>query len=314
MELSSCWIVTEKLAGLQNQAIGLCEALGLPYSLKEIKKPQNLWQRLFPPHHGLVPPWPDVLVSCGRQSVPVSLHIRSASAGHTFTIHIQDPFIDPKNFDVVVVPEHDKLQGHNVLATRGAIHHVNQKKLAFGAGHFAERLSHLPRPLIGVLVGGKNRHHDFSEKSARELASMLSQAAQKNGGSIALTFSRRTGSANETLIRSGLQEIPAYIWDSQGENPYFGLLALADVIITTSDSISMVSEACYTGKPVYVYPLPGGGKRHKEFLKDLIQRGIIRFFEENIETWSYPPLDETKRAAVFIRQRFLNRKTSDQKS
>ena len=129
LPISSCWIVTEGLIGLQNQAIGLAQALGLAYVLKEVKKPRGLWQLLSPGRHDFTSPWPDLLISCGRQSVAASVAVRRASANKTFTVHIQDPRIDPKNFDVVIVPAHDKLHGDNVFVTQGAIHHVSREKL-----------------------------------------------------------------------------------------------------------------------------------------------------------------------------------------
>jgi uncharacterized protein len=312
--IPSCWIMTEGLKGLQNQAIGLAQALGFPYVLKELIKPKSFWRLLphsywpasfFSNGHSLAPPWPDLLISCGRCSVAASLAIKKASAGKTFTIHIQHPHIDPKNFDIVIAPLHDRLHGSNVFVTQGAIHHVTTEKLTNAASHFRPLLDYLPRPLIGVLIGGKNRHQKFSSECARDFAAKLSAAAMNTGSGLAITPSRRTGAKIEEILRQSLKKIPAYIWDGQAENPYLGLLALADVIIVTSDSISMISEACFTGKPVYVYELPGCGRRHKQFLDNLLKKGMIRPFLGKIEMWEYQPLDETRRAADFVRGRLF---------
>jgi len=302
--ISPCWIVTEGLVGLQNQAIGLAQALGLPYVLKEVKKPKGLWQLLSPDRHDFTPPWPDILISCGRQSGPVSVAIRRASENKTFTVHIQDPFMDPKQFDVVIVPAHDKLQGSNVFVTQGSIHHVSTEKLISAAEHFRPLLASMPRPLISVLVGGKNRHQNFSTVSAHDFAGKLLAAATNTGGGLAISTSRRTGARNEAILRQDLKGYPSYIWEGTEENPYLGLLALADVIIVTSDSISMISEACSTGKPVYIYELPNGGKRHKQFCESLIQSGTARLFSGTVEIWKNTPLDETRRAADFVHERY----------
>jgi hypothetical protein len=304
LPISSCWIVTEGLIGLQNQAIGLAQALGLPYVLKEVKKPKGLWQLLSPGRHDLTPPWPDLLISCGRRSVAASVAVRRASGNKTFRVHIQDPLIDPKNFDVVIVPAHDKLRGENVFVTQGAIHHVSREKLISAAGHFRSLLAPLPRPLLSVLVGGKNRYQSFSDASAHDFAKKLRLAATSTGGGLAVSFSRRTGARNEALLRQDLAGILSYIWEGTGENPYFGLLAFADVIIVTNDSISMVSEACSTGKPVYIYELPNGGKRHKQFCGSLIQSGNARLFSGTVEIWKNTPLDETRKAADFVYERY----------
>ena len=104
LPISSCWIVTEGLVGLQNQAIGLAQALGVPYVLKEVKKPKSLWQYLLPGRHDLTPPWPDLLISCGRRSVAVSVAVRRASGNKTFTVHIQDPLLIPKRLMLLLCP------------------------------------------------------------------------------------------------------------------------------------------------------------------------------------------------------------------
>jgi mitochondrial fission protein ELM1 len=313
------WVVTQGLKGIQNQAIGLAQALGISYVYKEIRKPKNLW-RLWPVSYWpdplslsmdgqrFIPPWPDVLISCGRCSIPVSLAIKRASAGKTFTIHIQNPQIDPRNFDIVIAPMHDQVHGSNVLSTQGALHHITTEKLKEAANHFRPLLASLPRPLIGVLMGGKNKHQGFSPMAMRDFADQLSSAAVSTGGGLAITPSRRTNMEMERILRECFKGMPAYyIWDTQSENPYLGLLALSDVIVVTSDSISMISEACFTGKPVYVYELPGAGRRHKSFLDNLLRAGMIRPFLGKIEKWEYHPLDETRYAADFVRKQFFKK-------
>jgi mitochondrial fission protein ELM1 len=313
LPISSCWVVAEGLIGLQNQAIGLAQALGLPYILKEVKKPKSLWQFISPDRRDFIPPWPDMLISCGRQSGPVAVEIRRASKYKTFTVHIQDPFIDHKKFDVVIVPAHDKMRGENVFVTQGSVHRVNPEKLMSVEGHFRPLLSFLPRPLISVLVGGKNKHQNFSDILAHDFAGKLKTAVKNTAGGLAVSFSRRTGERSEAIIRQDLKGCPSYIWDGTGENPYFGLLALADMIIVTSDSVSMVSEVCSTGKPVYIYELPNAGKRHKQFYESLIQNGKARPFLGSVEIWKNTPLDETRKAAQFVGERFLEKKSRDNK-
>jgi len=300
--------MSEGLAGLQNQAIGLAQTLGLPYELKEVKKSKGLWQLFSSDRHDFTPPWPDILISCGRQGGLVAADIRRASENKTFTVQIQDPFMDPGQFDVVIVPAHDKLRGENVFVTQGSVHHVSMEKLNSAAERFRPLLASTPRPLITVLVGGKNKHQGFSNSSAHDLARNLLAAAKMTGGGLAVTFSRRTGERNEAILRQDLKGHPSYIWDGTGENPYLGMLALADVIIVTNDSVSMMSEACSTGKPVYLYELPNAGKRHKQFCESLIKSGIARPFSGTIEIWKNTPLDETRKAANFVRERYMAKK------
>jgi hypothetical protein len=195
-----------------------------------------------------------------------------------------------------------------VLVTLGAVHRVTRQKLDAAAEQFRQAFAYLPRPLIAVLVGGPSKGQDFTTEMMRDLARKLADAAKESGGGLAITPSRRTGEENVAVLREVLSDTPSFIWDGAGENPYFGLLALADAIVVTSDSVSMISEACFTGKPVHVYDLPGGRKRIMRFERSLRARGMTRAFTGRIESWSYPPLDETRKAAEFVRQRWDEKK------
>ena len=127
------------------------------------------------------------------------------------------------------------------------------------------------------------------------------------GAGLVVTTSRRTGAENEAILRAALADVPSLIWDGQGDNPYFGMLALADAVVVTCDSVSMISEACYTGSPVHVYDFPGGSKRFRRFREDLERGGLTRPFRGRLESWQYTPLDETRRAADFVRSRYALR-------
>jgi mitochondrial fission protein ELM1 len=317
----TCWIVTEGLVGLQNQAKGLAEALGLNWELKAIGAPGLPWKYLPPgmwpasvahEQMGIDPgtaQWPDVVITAGRRSIASSLAIRKASGGKSFTIHVQDPHMSADKFGCVIVAQHDKIRGPNVLATQGALHHVTPKKLDEARAKFSPLFETLPRPLFSVLVGGTSKHTTVTGDTFRDLGVKLAQIAKETGGAIALTPSRRTGKDNEAILREALKNTPAYIWDGTGENPYFGMLAHADYIVATDDSVSMVSEASSTGKPVYIYSLEGRkSKKIGGFMNALIEKGYARAFTGTLEKWNYTPLNDTAEAAAFARARMDERK------
>ena len=209
--------------------------------------------------------WPDVVISSGRGSVAATLAIRRAANPRTFNIHIQSPYVHPSSFDVVVIPQHNSLRGSNVLVTKTALHRVTEVRLVEAAKKFSGRLSHLPRPLIAVLVGGSNKAEQCSPTVIKRLGELLLSAARQSGGSLAVTTSRRTGRENEDVLREHLKPVPLFFWNGADENPYFGLLALADAIVVTSNSVSMVSEASATGKPVHVFTLGDSNKKLHKF-------------------------------------------------
>lgn len=307
----TCWALTEGFAGMESQCVGLAEALGLRYALKRVRRPPMPLQYLPPSlwpnplsralEDRLVPPWPDVLISSGRGSVAAALAVRRASAGKTFSVHIQTPYVNPSRFDLVVIPQHDSLRGDNVLVTRTALHGVTREKLAAAAQHFNVRLSYLPRPLIAVLVGGSNKYQNCSPATMHLMADQLIAATRECGGSLAVTTSRRTGDENEGVLCERLRAVPLFFWDGLEDNPYLGLLALADAIVVTSDSVSMVSEACATGKPVYVFDMGERHKKSRQFHKTLLDDGITRPFAGRVEQWAYDPPNETEKIAAVVR-------------
>lgn len=309
----TCWALTEGFAGMESQCVGLAEALGLPCAIKRVRRPRMPLKYLSPSlwpnplsrtlENVLAPPWPDVLISSGRGSVAAALAVRRASAGKTFTVHIQTPYVDSSRFDLVVIPQHDSLRGDNVLVTRTALHGVTRERLAEAAQRFNARLSYLPRPLIAVLVGGSNKHQNCSPETMHQMADQLIAAARECGGGLAVTTSRRTEEENERVLRERLRAVPLFFWDGVQENPYLGLLALADAIVVTSDSVSMVSEACATGKPVHVFNMGGGHRKLRQFHKTLMDDGVTRPFAARIEQWSYDPPNETEQIATIVRDR-----------
>lgn len=318
----SCWVVSEGIAGLQGQGVGLAQALGIrQWTQFRMAKPGLPW-KLLPSSwwpdglprteqgEKLSPPWPDLLICCGRVSVATALQVKRASGGRTFTVYIQDPFMATSHFDLVLAPAHDRVRGDNALATRGALHRVNAAVLAAAAQKTAPQLAALVRPLVAVLVGGSNKRQTFGAAVMRDFAGKLAAAAQASGATLAITTSRRTGADNERILREALRDVPCWIWDGQGENPYPGMLALADAIVVTCDSVSMTSEACSSGKPVHVYEFPGGSARFRYFHDDLVRAGITRPFRGVFESWQYPPLDETRRAAEYVRARYAARAAS----
>jgi mitochondrial fission protein ELM1 len=309
----ACWVVTPGHAGMENQAVALAEAVGMPFLVKRVK-PRPPWTWLPPGwwpaplkaldqrSDAIAPPWPKLLISCGRRSVPYSLYVRRASGGMTRTVHIQNPQTDLSRFDLIVPPAHDHLSGANVFETVGSLHRVNRSLLEQEAAKFSDRLADVPRPLVAVLIGGTNSYYRMTPAVMDKLAEHLSELARSGGYGLAITPSRRTGDANIKALRSALTDTTAMIWDFEGDNPYFGFLGLADAILVTCDSVNMVSEACATGKPVHVIELDGGSRKFDEFHGNMAARGFTRPFRGVIEQWQYEPLDDLTPAANKVRQ------------
>ncbi|NOT42438.1 MAG: hypothetical protein HOP13_18330 [Alphaproteobacteria bacterium] len=306
------WAISDGRAGMANQVRGLAEAVGLPVQVKTVIPhlpwtllPVTMWpsplSALDAKSSTFEPPWPKVAVGCGWRSIPYVLAVKRLSGGKTFTVQLQDPRIDTKHFDLVVPPEHDDLKAPNVEAIVGSPNAVTRERLDAAAAQWRAKFDAFKRQRIAVLIGGKSKSHRFDENDARNLADQLKDLAPRYD--LMITTSRRTGEAQTNIITNALAGTGAFLWDGTGDNPYFGLLALADVILVTSDSTNMAVEAAATGKPVYIVDLPGGDPKFTHLHKLLERRGIARKFTGEIAQWTYEPLNETARIAALIRRK-----------
>jgi uncharacterized protein len=306
------WILTDGSVGMENQGLAVAEAVGLPVAMKPVTRtdPWRLLptplQLLVPPRlvldGRLAPPWPRLLISIGRQSVPLALAVRRLAEGATFALHIQNPKVPPRLFDLVAAPAHDGLAAPGILMTLGAPHRVTPAKLAAEAPLYAAKVEPLPRPRIAVLLGGHSKGFRFDTETAEKMGARLVAMARAAGGSLLITPSRRTPAAAMARLQAALAGVPSLVWNGEGANPYFAFLGLADVIVTTSDSVNMVTEAAGTGKPVYVYPLPGRSARLARFHAAMRRHGATRPFDGALDSWSYAPVNDTEVIAGAVRQ------------
>ena len=307
----SCWVVSEGMAGTENQCIAVAESLGVSFEVKRIALKQP-WKSLSPyiaferaesfspPLEG---PWPDLVIASGRKAIAASRFIKKASGGKSFTVQVQDPRVSSSQFDLVAVPHHDPTRGDNVIVTDASPNRVTQEGLQTALKEFPQ-LDAMNSPRVAVLIGGSSKAYTMNERVTNILAAQLRDLDAQ----LMVTSSRRTGANNEAILRQALPN--AYFYDGSskngGPNPYFAMLAAADFILVTTDSASMISDACSTGKPVYMIPLEGGHPRIDKLHKHLQDLGVLKVFNGNLETFSYEPLNDALRVADAIRERMNN--------
>lgn len=311
----SVWAVTDGRAGIENQALGLAEALARRIDISLTTKRVRLrtpWSWLPPgfvpaPRQALsigsdpiAPPWPDIFIGCGRASIPFALGIKEWSRGKTFVIQLQDPRVNPREFDVVIPPIHDGLEGQNVLPIVGACHRVTPEKLDEAVLAYPAPLEDMPSPRFAVLIGGKSKRQDISAKRARAIADALVAVQRETGGTLFVTLSRRTGEAARMQLRTWLAPHCAIFYEGEGVNPYFAILGAADHVFVTADSVNMATEAAGTAKPIHILNVDGDAGKLARFHQSLARRGCARAFNGRLETWTYPPLLETDRAAAAV--------------
>jgi mitochondrial fission protein ELM1 len=250
--------------------LGLVEALGWPYEEKQLAfgffeyfpnlvKGASLLPLDVRRSDRLTPPWPDLVVSASKRSVSVALWIRARAGGGTRLVHIGRPWAPLRRFDLIVTtPQYRLPRRYNILHATLPLHRVTPAKLQDAAATWAPRLRDLPRPWTVLLVGGSISPYRFDASAGAQLARAANAFVGRRGGSLLVTSSRRTSQEAMTALTEALT-VPTTIhgWEqSAADNPYLGYLALADDIIVTGDSASMLAEACSTGKPVHIFDLP----------------------------------------------------------
>lgn len=244
---------------------------------------------------------PAVTVGCGRQAALATRLLRDRGAR---AVQILDPRIDPTHWDLVIAPEHDRLRGANVIPVLGSLHPVDDDWLAQGRRDFAD-FAALPAPRTVVLLGGTSPHARFDRMSFEVLAAKLEAALARDGGSVLLTTSRRTDPELIAALAHRYDETPGLVWrgERDGRNPYAGLLAWADRIVCSPDSVNMISEACATRVPVFVFDPDRVRGRPRAFIDALRGRGRIRAMDARLDAFAAEPLRETARVAALVRDR-----------
>jgi len=311
------WVLADDRPGNVTQCRGVADALGLSYEVKEItytaaaSLPNFVLMKSFAgltadARANLTAPWPDLVIAAGRRTAPVARHIKRLNNGSTFLCQIMYPGdAGADEFDLIAIPHHDRMpEADNRLQIIGAPHGVTPEKLTKAAVSFQEKFCRLPKPWIALIVGGSTKRRKFTPEMGAELGRTASEMAVKAGGSLLVTTSRRTEEAATALCEA--ISAPSYLfrWGDEGENPYFGFLALADAIVVTGDSVSMACEACATGKPVYIYaPKRFVARKHALFHQDLYQGDYARPLSGVFEDWSHAPLNPAVDIARAIRQK-----------
>ena len=306
------WAVSDDRAGNLRQATALAEALGAPARLITLQ-PRAPWRWVAPRRwpgsvsafgHDFVDALrdpPAIAVGCGRQSALATRLLRAAGAK---AVQILDPRLDPAHWDLVVAPAHDQLSGSNVITLLGSLNPVDDDWLD-RARHAFARFADLPGPRTALLVGGPTTQAPFDAARFDALCVRLRDLCAESGGSVLATTSRRTPAALAALVRQRFADTPGLVWcgPADGDNPYSGLLAWANRIVCTPDSINLLSEACATRAPVFVFDPACARGRPRRFLDALSARGRIREVDRMLAPFVAEPLRETARIAGEVRAR-----------
>jgi mitochondrial fission protein ELM1 len=300
-------LLTQGMHGMVSQVEGLARALGLTYKHQSIRlKPfwNLLPPKLTPISENLVKEKfvcdSKVIISCGRKSVIPSIALKKRLGKEIFTIHIQDPKVALKHFDLVISPEHDNIKGDNVLTTKGAIHYLTKKEIKDNLNYL--NVNKEKKKLVAFIIGGPNKYYNYNDQAIQQLFTKIKTLFTPDKYKIIIVPSYRTP---EKIIKKAFDtfNFNHIVIKTVDKKAYLSALALADIIVVTCDSTSMISEAAITGKPVYIAMMKSNKNngRFKKFYSLLTDLGITRELKDSVEEWSYESLNEVNRVAPIIK-------------
>tara|TARA_Y100000590_G_scaffold318399_1_gene360266 strand:+ start:597 stop:1535 length:939 start_codon:yes stop_codon:yes gene_type:complete len=303
-------LLTEGLHGMISQVEGLAKALELDYFHEriELNKP---WV-LVPPSLTPVKKFVfknqiskdyDVIISCGRKSVIPSIFLKKNSNKKIINIHIQNPKVSFQNFDFVIIPDHDSIDGNNVLVSKGAIHYLTTHEINNAKDYLQNKIEK-NKDVITLILGGPTKYYNYSNENIIQIFSKIKKQIIEKNLQLIIIPSNRTPDETIQFAKEYFNKNRLII-DTVDKQAYLSSLALAKYIIVTCDSSSMISEAALTGKPVYVAMITPtrSDKRFQKFRNLLQSMNVIRKFNDELETWSYEKLDETNRIAKLIKEK-----------
>lgn len=272
------WVLSSPRAGERTQLLALAGALGCPYEVKQIvHRPGGAMLELLGGEHllgvdtersdPLTGPWPDLVLLAHQSNEMVARWIRRQSGDRARLVLLGRPWAPVETFDLVVTtPQYGLAEAANVLHNLLPLHGVTPERLATAAERWEPRLAHLPRPFVTVLVGGSSGPYVLDEAAAERLGREASALARRLGGSLLVSTSARTKPAAVDALFAAI-DAPSYKhrWAAGADqNPYLGFLGLADRLIVTADSISMIAEAVATGRPVEMFDFGSGSVPMRE--------------------------------------------------
>ena len=302
-------LLTQGMHGMVSQVEGLAKALKFNFKHQKIK---------LKPFWNLIPPKftpitenlltekficdSKIIISCGRKSVIPSIALKKRLGSEIFNIHIQDPKVSYKHFDLIISPEHDGIKGDNILTTQGSIHYLTKKEILENIKYL--QLNKGKKKVVTFVIGGPNKYYDYSEDQTHFIFNKVKTLFTPDKFKIVIIPSYRTP---EEVIKKAFNtfNFNHHVIKTVDKKAYLSSLALADYIVVTCDSTSMISEAAATGKPVYMAMMKPKKSidRFKSFYTQFKSLGIARELTDNVENWSYNKLDEVNRIAPIIKSK-----------
>ena len=240
----------------------------------------------------------DLIISCGRISAPYSLIYKKLNKKCKI-FHILDPYCLRNRFDKILIPSHDfsKFSNYkNVLEFLGTF--VCKRKLVNeDLKNYKELES--SKNIIACLIGGDGRSSKLEVSEINSLVDQINLISARY--TVVYCFSRRTSEITKRIIKKR-KKFKHFCYNYEDKDPYWYLINKSSHFIVTEDSVSMTSDAVFTGKPVYMVKIKNKKNKIKGFVQNLEKRGVVRYFDGEILSWKYERINESERIANVIKK------------
>ena len=308
-------LLTEGMHGMISQVEGMARALNTEFDHKIVRLsfPWNLVPPKLTPISDIIlkdkiylieNETPDLIISCGRKSVIPSILLKRKNK-KIFSIHIQDPKVNFKNFDIIIAPEHDNLKGDNIISSKGAINYITQRDIDRAKPYLMDKIK--SQKIVSLILGGPSKHYSFSNKELTRIFKKIKTDFISDGYKGIVIPSLRTP---KRIIDLAINEFDPdnFVVNSVDKQAYLSALALATCIVVTCDSTSMISEAAVSGKPIFVAHMrpKKNNYRFRQFFQLFKEMGITRDLGERVQSWTYNKLSEAERIAIIINNKLKN--------
>ena len=312
---NNSWIISDGTKGMENQSIALAKLLNTNFELVKFESPYLL--KKFPLIARIIPtsmiklnlkkkPLPKFIITTGRRMAGISIFVKLFLKNKVKTIHIQNPKVSSSYFDLLLIPEHDKIIGRNIINTKGALSFIDNNEIEKPQISIKNNLNNIKKPIILVLIGGENKRYKPSNTDYYNLIHDIIIAAESINGKIVILTSRRTPSKALKILNSMLKKYQNdfHLWTGSGENPYPSILQSANYIIVTSDSVNMISETATLNIPLFIAYLNKEKGKIKNFIDDLESRSMIKKFNGKFFYYNKTRLDTNYETALKINKFF----------
>jgi len=308
-------LLTEGMHGMISQVEGMAKALNTEYTHKIVRLnfPWNLIPPKLTPISNIIlkdkiylkeNDIVDIIISCGRKSVIPSIILKKKNP-KIFTIHIQGPKVSLNNFDAIIAPEHDGLNGNNVYSSKGAIHYITESEIDRAKSYLMKNIN--SEKVVSLILGGPNKYYKFDDDQLLNIFNMIKSNFVSKGYRVVVIPSMRTP---KDSIELAVREMGScgYVVKGVDKQAYLSAYALANYVVVTCDSTSMISEAATSGKPIFVAHMKPkkNNYRFKKFFNLFREMRITRDLGEKVEPWTYNKHNEAERIGNLIKNKIKN--------